>query len=178
MEARSIGWAILAAALYALNAPLSKRLLQDIAPTTMAGLLYLGAGAGMFLLGLARRALGRPAGPQLSRRDLPYTIGMVLLDIAAPILLMAGLARTSPAHASLLNNFEIVATSLIALAVFHETIGQRLWLAIGLITLASMILSFEDASSLQFSSGSLLVLGACVCWGPPGPAPITRWLPL
>ena len=36
MEARSIGWAILAAALYALNAPLSKRLLQDIAPTTMA----------------------------------------------------------------------------------------------------------------------------------------------
>lgn len=165
MEARSIGWAILAAALYALNAPLSKRLLQDIAPTTMAGLLYLGAGAGMFLLGLARRALGRPAGPQLSSRDLPYTIGMVLLDIAAPILLMAGLARTSPAHASLLNNFEIVATSLIALAVFHETIGQRLWLAIGLITLASMILSFEDASSLQFSSGSLLVLGACVCWG-------------
>lgn len=165
-EARSIGWAVLAAALYALNAPLSKLLLQDIGPTMMASLLYLGAGAGMLLLGLARRGLGQTHAEQrLTRRDLPYTVGMVLLDIAAPILLMTGLARTAPANASLLNNFEIVATSLIALAVFHEKISRRLWLAIGLITLSSMILSFEDASSLHFSAGSLFVLGACVCWG-------------
>lgn len=37
--------AILAAALYALNAPLSKRLLAYMPPTLMAGFLYLGAGA-------------------------------------------------------------------------------------------------------------------------------------
>lgn len=78
---------------------------------------------------------------------------------------MAGLTRTTSANASLLNNFEIVSTALIALLIFKERIGPRLWLAIGLITGACMLLSFEDGSSLQFSSGSLFVLLACICWG-------------
>lgn len=165
-NARSIGWALLAAALYAISTPVSKLLLQDVAPTMMAGLLYLGAGIGMFLLGLVRRGVkALPQESHLTRRDLPYTVGMVLLDIAAPICLMVGLTRTTSANASLLNNFEIVATALIALMVFGEKISRRLWLAIGLITLSSMILSFEDAASLDFSFGSLFVLAACVCWG-------------
>lgn len=163
---RSIVWALLAAALYAISTPVSKLLLQDVAPTMMAGLLYLGAGIGMFGLGMVRRGVkALPHESHLTRRDLPYTVGMVLLDIAAPICLMVGLTRTTSANASLLNNFEIVATALIALMVFREKISRRLWLAIGLITLSSMILSFEDAASLDFSFGSLFVLAACVCWG-------------
>lgn len=163
---RSIVWALLAAALYAISTPVSKLLLQDVAPTMMAGLLYLGAGIGMLGLGMVRRGVkALPHENHLTRRDLPYTVGMVLLDIAAPICLMVGLTRTTSANASLLNNFEIVATALIALMVFREKISRRLWLAIGLITLSSMILSFEDAASLDFSFGSLFVLAACVCWG-------------
>lgn len=162
----SIVWALLAAALYAISSPVSKLLLQEVEPTMMAALLYLGAGLGMLLLGIVRRRLGLGASEQrLTRRDLPYTVGMIVLDVAAPICLMVGLTSTTSANASLLNNFEIVATSLIALLVFREAISRRLWLAIGLITLSSLILSFEDASSLSFSSGSLLVLAACVCWG-------------
>lgn len=162
----SIVWALLAAALYAISSPVSKALLDDVPPTMMAALLYLGAGLGMLLLGLVRRRAGLGESERrLTRSDLPYTVGMIALDIAAPICLMAGLASTTSANASLLNNFEIVATSLIALLVFGEAISRRLWLAIGLITLSSLILSFEDASSLSFSSGSLLVLAACVCWG-------------
>ena len=65
----------------------------------------------------------------------------------------------------LLNNFEIVATSVIALLLFHEKISRRVWAAIALITLASGLLSFEGDESLRFSAGSLLVLGACLCWG-------------
>lgn len=165
-------YALLAAVLYALNAPLSKLLLLDgegVGSAMMAGLLYLGAGIGMLGLGLARRVRGQydNASPErpLNRGDLPYIIGMVLLDVAAPILLMAGLALTSSAHAALLNNFEIVATTLVALVVFREPVSARLWVAIALITVSSAILSFEDASALAFSPGSLLVLGACVCWG-------------
>lgn len=162
----SIVWALLAAALYAISSPVSKALLDDVSPTMMAALLYLGAGLGMLLLGLVRRRAGLGESERrLTRSDLPYTVGIIALDIAAPICLMAGLATTTSANASLLNNFEIVATSLIALLVFREAISRRLWLAIGLITLSSLILSFEDASSLSFSSGSLLVLAACVCWG-------------
>lgn len=72
---------------------------------------------------------------------------------------------TTAANASLLNNFEIVATSIIALVIFREAISKRLWLAIGLVTLSSSILSFEDMSSFSFSYGSIFVLLACVCWG-------------
>ncbi|MBQ2953852.1 MAG: DMT family transporter [Clostridia bacterium] len=158
--------ALLAAALYALNAPLSKLLLQDVPPSMMAACLYLGAGLGMLILGLVRRASGHASREKpLSRHDLPYVAGMIALDIAAPILLMLGISRTSPENASLLNNFEIVATSLIALLLFRERISRRLWLAIGLIVLSSAMLSIEDASHLSLSTGSVYVLLACCCWG-------------
>ena len=158
--------AILAAALYALNAPASKLLLQNVPPSMMAALLYLGAGLGMLLMGLVRKAAGRPsAEAHLTRKDLPYTIGMIVLDILAPIFLMIGISHTTAANASLLNNFEIVATSLIALFIFKEKISRRLWLAIGLIVLSSALLTVEDAGSLKFSVGSVFVLLASCCWG-------------
>ncbi len=157
----AVVWAILAAALYAVSSPVSKLLLPNVPPVMMAAFLYLGAGAGMFVLGLFQK----PGEKRLSKKELPFTIGMIVLDIAAPILLMLGLATTTAANGCLLNNFEIVATSFIALIVFKEAISKRLWLAIVLITLSSMILSFEDSGSLQFSVGSLFVLLACVCWG-------------
>lgn len=102
---------------------------------------------------------------RITKREFPYVVGMIVLDIAAPIALMFGLSMTTPANASLLNNFEIVATSIIALFIFKEAIGKRMWTAIVLITLSSAILSFEDISSFSFSFGSLLVLVACICWG-------------
>lgn len=159
---KAVFYAILAAALYAINAPISKLLLTEIPSTMMAGLLYLGAGIGMYFLEKFNR---HKEELPLTKKELPYTVAMVVLDIAAPIFLMIGLIRCSAANASLLNNFEIVATSLIALIVFKEAIGKRLWLAIALVTLSSLLLSFEDMSSLQFSWGSLFVLLACVCWG-------------
>lgn len=161
---KGVIFAVLAAAFYALNAPLSKLLLKETPPTMMAAFLYLGAGFGMMTMRLT--GVGRGAGEQrLTRRELPYTAAMVLLDIAAPIALMAGIGKTSAANASLLNNFEIVATSLIAFLLFREPISRRLWLGIGLVTLSSFILSAGDVAELSLSAGSLLVLLACVCWG-------------
>ena len=51
---------------------------------------------------------------------------MVVLDIAAPILLMLGLSTASAANASLLNNFEIVATTLLARIFFREKVAPFL----------------------------------------------------
>lgn len=159
-------WAVLAAALYALNSPISKLLLGKIPPTIMAALLYLGAGIGLSIVRLVQRRMGKGQKEKpLTRKDLPYTIGMVVLDIAAPIFLMIGLTGTTAANASLLNNFEIVATSVIALCIFKETISKRLWGAIVLVTISSLVLSVEDISSFSFSFGSIFVLLACVCWG-------------
>ncbi len=160
----AIGYAILAAVFYAVNVPVSKILLREVGPTTMAALLYLGAGVGIGMLSLFSRHSREKSEP-LSKKDLPYVIGMIVLDIAAPIFLMLGISYGSSANASLLGNFEIVATTLIALFIFREAVSKRLWAAIALITLSSILLSFEGTDSFRFSYGSLFVLLATVCWG-------------
>ncbi len=161
-----IALAILAAALYAINSPLSKILLNYMPSTLMAGFLYLGAGIGMAIIALIRKVgKSEKLEQRLTKKELPFTIAMILLDIVAPICLLYGLKSTTAANASLLNNFEIVATAIIALVVFKEKISARLWLGIVFVTLSCALLSFEDLSSLQFSIGSLFILLACVCWG-------------
>lgn len=158
--------AILAAAFYAVNSPLSKILLDYMPSTLMAGFLYIGAGMGMGAIALIRKLKKTEnAEMKLTKKELPYAVAMILLDIAAPICLLLGLESTSAANASLLNNFEIVATAIIALAVFKEKISMRLWFGILFVTLSCTLLSFEDIASLQFSFGSLFILIACVCWG-------------
>ena len=164
MKAKSSStiFAILAAALYALSAPVGKVLLDHAGAAMMAAFLYLGAGLGLALWG--RIVPDREASP-ITRQDLPYILGMILLDIAAPILLMLGLQRTGSANASLLNNFEIVATSLIAWLLFREKLSRRLSFAIVLVTFASIVLGYEGSESLRFGAGSALVLAAACCWG-------------
>jgi drug/metabolite transporter (DMT)-like permease len=158
--------AILAAALYAINSPFSKVLLAYMPSTLMAGFLYLGAGLGMGMIALFRKVNKRERTEEkITKADLPYTLAMIVLDIAAPIFLLLGLSYTTAANASLLNNFEIVATALIALVIFGERISARLWLGIAFVVASCGLLSFEDMTSLRFSAGSLFILLACVCWG-------------
>lgn len=158
--------AVLAAALYAIHSPFSKLLLDYMPSTLMAGFLYLGAGFGMGVVALVRRFGKREyAEEKITKQDLPLTLLMIVLDILAPIFLLLGLSFTTAANASLLNNFEIVATALIALLVFQEKISPRLWFGIGFVTASCALLSFEDVSGLRFSLGSVFILIACLCWG-------------
>lgn len=160
----SIIFALLAAAFYAINTPLSKLLLNNVPATFMAAFLYLGAGVGVGIMYLFHWH-NEDRAERLTKKDLPYTIGMIVLDILAPIFLMLGIKYGTAANASLLGNFEIVATTLIACLAFKEAVSKRLWAAIGMITLSSILLSFEGAGSFRFSYGSVLVLLAIACWG-------------
>lgn len=164
VKVKAIIYAFLAAVFYAVNVPVSKVLLRSVGPTMMAALLYLGAGIGIGLLSLAYKK-DRAVSERLSKKDLPYVLGMIILDMAAPIFLMLGISLGTSANASLLGNFEIVATTVIALFVFKEAVSKRLWAAIALITLSSALLSLEGTESFSFSYGSLFVLAAAVCWG-------------
>lgn len=156
--------AILAAVFYALNTPFSKVLLKNISPTFMAAFLYLGAGIGVGIMYLFKHK-NEDRDMRLTKNDLTYTILMVVLDVIAPILLMIGISIGSSANASLLGNFEIVATSIIALVFFKEDVSKNLWIAIVFITLSSIILSFEGQESFRFSYGSLFVILATMSWG-------------
>lgn len=161
---KAIIYALAAAVFYAVNVPVSKILLNKVGPTVMASLLYLGAGIGVGILYVLNKK-GREKSEKLTKKDLPFVIGMIILDIAAPIFLMLGISYGSSSSASLLGNFEIVATTLIALFIFKEVVSKRLWVAIALITLSSFLLSFEGADSFKFDYGSLFVLAATACWG-------------
>ena len=156
-------FAILAAILYAINVPFSKMLMTKIAPTMQAGFLYLGAGIGISILSLFIRK--KEESEKINRNDLKYVIGMIVLDIIAPILMMYGLRDSNSSNASLLNNFEIVATALIALIIFKEKVNLKMWLAICLITLSSFILSFSDLGAFKISYGAILIILATLCWG-------------
>lgn len=163
---KAILLAVIAAVLYGISAPVSKLLLTRIPPTLMASLLYLGAGFGMLVLNSYKSV--RHKGiieAKITSKELPYVAGMILLDIAAPILLMFGLTMTTSENAALLNNFEIVATSLIAMLIFKEAVGKRMWLSIVLITISSIVLTIKDFNGFTFSTGSVFVLMACICWG-------------
>ena len=158
--------AILAAALYAVNSPFSKLLLDYMPSTLVAGFLYVGAGLGMGIIAIIRKRKNSVTVEEnITKAELPHTIAMIVLDIAAPIFLLIGLDNTTAANTSLLNNFEIVATAIIALMIFKEKISKRLWAGIFFVVLSCALLSFEDISSLKFSAGSLFVLLAAVCWG-------------
>ncbi|SEM68688.1 Permease of the drug/metabolite transporter (DMT) superfamily [Butyrivibrio sp. ob235] len=160
----AIIYALLAALFYAINIPCSKLLLNNVPPTFMAAFLYMGAGLGVGIMYIFH-AKKESTEERLGREDIPYTFAMVVLDIIAPILLMIGIKLGTAANASLLGNFEIVATTLIAFGLFREKVSARLRGAISLITVASIILSFSGEGSFFFSLGSVFVLGATVCWG-------------
>ena len=71
--------AVLAAALYAINVPLSKLLLANVGPAMMAAFLYLGAGLGLLIYSGMGKLLGKTTIKEpLTRKELPYTIAMVV----------------------------------------------------------------------------------------------------
>ena len=146
-QAMAVVLALLAAIFYAINTPFSKILLNQIPPTMMAAFLYLGAGIGVGFLYLFH-VKGEDKSERLTRKDFPYTIGMIVLDIAAPIFLMIGIRIGSASNASLLGNFEIVTTTLIALLVS----GQRL------VSLQYPVLCFLLKEAVVFSFLSVLCL--------------------
>ena len=157
--------AVLGAVLFGASAPLSKVLLGQVDPVMLAGLLYLGCGVGLLVFKFILRAGGTAGDEPLGRKDFPWLAGAVLAGgIAAPIVQMVGLQATPAATASLLLNFECVATTVLAAFLFQEYVGRRIWLAVGLITAASIVLSFEG-TQFGLSFGALAIILACILWG-------------
>ncbi|MCD4826822.1 MAG: DMT family transporter [Acholeplasmataceae bacterium] len=162
----AIVYAILAALFYGFGTPLSKLLLLHISPYLLSSLLYFGAGIGMLFVVLFTKSQRKSRFVnEFKKRDLKFIILMIALDIIAPILLMIGLTTTNASTASLLNNFEIVFTGIIAMIFFKEIVGRKMWVAISLIVLAGALLTFEDFTGFHISIGALFVLGASLSWG-------------
>jgi drug/metabolite transporter (DMT)-like permease len=157
--------ALLAAALFGASTPFAKLLLGAMGPTTLAGLLYLGAGGGL-AVALAVRILFRfrRVEAPLTVADWPWLAGVVIAGgLVGPILLMVGLRATPAASAALLLNLESLFTLLIAWLIFHESVDRRVGLGALAILAGAAILSWQgDFGGLR--PGALAVAGACLAW--------------
>ncbi|MEJ5298593.1 MAG: DMT family transporter [Armatimonadota bacterium] len=157
-------YALGAALLFGASTPFAKLLGENVHPVVLAGLLYLGAGAGLGVWLLLRPScLSEEA--SLRRRDFPYLAGAILLGGAAgPALLMTGLQQMSASTASLLLNLEGVFTVAVARLLFREHVPFRILAGMLLIVAGGVALSWTGRPDGSTLTGPLLVMGACVCW--------------
>jgi drug/metabolite transporter (DMT)-like permease len=162
-------WAALVSALlFGASTPLAKVLLAQVPPLALAGLLYLGAGVGLFAI----RGITRWRNPEASAREAPvagadwgWLAGAILSGgVLAPVLLMIGLQHTQAATAALLLNLEAVFTALLAWFVFHENVDRRIATGFVLIATAGGLLSWEGTPTGVFPLGVLAVALACFGW--------------
>ena len=151
-----------AAALFGLSAPLAKVLLDSVPPVLLAGILYLGAAAGLWLHRLAKP---QTIEARLATSDIPkLSIVVVVGGILGPLLMLLGLSRVTALAGSLLLNLEAPLTVLIAVAAFHEHLGRRTAAATAFIVGGAAILKIEPGAIGADGAGVLLLAGACACW--------------
>jgi drug/metabolite transporter (DMT)-like permease len=154
--------ALLAAALFGLSTPLTRRLGVGLGAFATAALLYAGAA----LVGLLYlRGSEREAG--VRRADLPRLFAMAAFGAAlGPVALAWGLQRTSGASASLLLSLEAVFTAVLAWLWYKESMDKRVWLAVLLLVSGGMLLILEQGLSGSAQLLGLLAVGvATVAWG-------------
>lgn len=157
-------FALLAAALFGISAPLAKALGAGMSPLMLAGLLYLGSGLALATLRLARRVRGAGAESPVRRQAWPWLLGAVVFGGAlGPVMLMWGLQSTTGAFASLLLGLEGILTALVAALAFRESVDGRVWAAGALMLGASAALAWPGGGSTSWI-GVVAILGACLCW--------------
>jgi drug/metabolite transporter (DMT)-like permease len=169
MDKRPLLYVMLSAALFGISPTIAKLLVVDMPPVALAGFLYLGAFVGLFLFNAFWKATTtkpRQKAPPLEKKDLPWLAGGIIAGgIIAPIALLTGLTMVSGYATSLLLNLEGVATAIIAVLVFNEFAGRRLWIALLFMTLAGILLAWTPGQGTINLAGLLLIVLAMVSWG-------------
>lgn len=153
-------WCLASAVLFGASTPLSKHLLADIGPITLAGLLYLGAAAAVLPASLRGGSRERRRQP---RHKLYLGAAILFGGVLGPVLLLWGLSAARSGSVSLWLNLEAVATAALAYAFFREHLGWRTHLAVGVTVIAGVLLAAPGAGASI--PAALLVAGACLCWG-------------
>jgi len=159
---RAVGFAVLAAALFGAATPASKILLAGLTPFQLAGLLYLGAAAGIAPFA-ARGGRIRLPGRGDRRNRLRLLGAVVAGGICGPVLLLLGLQTAMAASVSLWLNFELAATALLGALVFRDHLGLPGWAGVLCALAGAALLSLPGGAS-GLAAGSLVLL-ACLCWG-------------
>ena len=150
--------------LFGAGVPITKRLLPEVEPLLLAGLLYLGGGLAVSLGRLVAGARLQEA--RLARNDLPRVLAVVALGgIVGPLALVNGLRTVSGVSGALLLNLEGPLTVLVALVFFGEHLGRRGVAAVLTVFAAAALLVIPGKGGHETSvAGALLLIIACGAW--------------
>jgi drug/metabolite transporter (DMT)-like permease len=151
---------IISGFLFGIATPFSKLLLNGLNSFQLAGLLYLGAALAM--------------SPYIFKKDSKLTLlfqsgsktkitGIIFFGgFLGPLLLLAGLKTANAASVSIWLNMELVATAILGVLIFKDSLDKYTWIGVALTIIAGIITSFGEGSS-GLTSG-LLITAACICW--------------
>lgn len=160
-------WALIAAFFFGCITPGTKFFISNLPPQSMAGLLYLGAGLGLFAILTLKQNL-KSSFERIEQKDLKwFFLATFFGGILGPAFLTYGISQISGSTASLLLNLEAVLTSLIAWFIFKEHFEKKIVYGMILIVLGCLSLSLNSTSSSGSDTlmGFFLICLACLSWG-------------
>jgi len=152
---------ILSGLLFGIATPFSKLLLSGLNSFQLAGLLYLGAALAMLPYIFRKNSRLKLLFQSGSRAK---TTGIIFFGgFLGPLLLLAGLKTANAASVSIWLNMELVATAILGILIFKDTLDKYTWFGVALTFTAGIITALGEGTG-SITSG-LLITAACVCWG-------------
>ena len=157
------GAMLLLVVIWGVNFPIIKSAFSDLPPFVFNGLRFAIAAALLVII------LRRLEGPRpLARADLP---GLVLLGLFGHAgyqsLFMAGLARTTAGHSSLIIAMLPLFVGVLGVVLRLERPSPRMWVGL-VVAFAGVFVLIKGRASLSSGAstlvGDLLVLAAAICW--------------
>lgn len=162
-EKKGLLFAFLSAFLYDLNVPVSKYSLKTLSTNEILFLLYFGSAVGLFLLMLFNKkqkfSLKPPKGESI------FIIGVIIFDILAALFIVESLKYIDASTVSLISILEISFTIVISHFIFKTKISKNLIIAVILVSIGGILLSFDSSTKFKLSIASMLTVFATACWG-------------
>lgn len=160
MKLSGSSYAFFSAFLFAAGMPATKQLLQYASPVMLAAILYIGSGIASSLILLFKSTEIKNS---FSKVDIARMLTAITLGgICAPLSLMMAMQAIKASTVSLLLNFEIVFTAIIAAIFFKEHLSIRI--IIGLISVFSGGVCLSFNSNLETSWAFIYAIAAAFLW--------------
>ena len=162
-EKKGLLFAFLSAFLYDLNVPVSKYSLKTLSTNEILFLLYFGSAVGLFLLMLFNKKQKFSLKPE--KGESIFIIGVIIFDILAALFIVESLKYIDASTVSLISILEISFTIVISHFIFKTKISKNLIIAVILVSIGGILLSFDSSTEFKLSIASMLIVFATACWG-------------
>lgn len=162
-ERKGLLFAFLSSFLYDLNVPVSKYSLKTLSTNEILFLLYFGSAVGLFLLMLFNKKQKFSLKPE--KGESIFIIGVIIFDILAALFIVESLKYIDASTVSLISILEISFTIVISHFIFKTKISKNLIIAVILVSIGGILLSFDSSTEFKLSIASMLTVFATACWG-------------